>query len=101
MSKEQHPKFNQRLPWTTAESQALLSEITCQNTHCRGCQRGDGIHRLKLLPWAFLCSTEVLKFLILQFIVDVLLVHTWNNPRKPNHSVCLMQTPPQKPSKNR
>lgn len=51
-----------------------LSEITCQNTHCRGCQRGDWIHWLKLLPWAFLCSTEVLKFLILQFIVDVLLV---------------------------
>lgn len=51
-----------------------LSEITCQNTHCRGCQRGDWIHRLKLLPWAFLCSTEVLKFLILLFIRDVLLV---------------------------
>lgn len=51
-----------------------LSEITCQNTHCRGCQRGDWIQRLKLLPWAFLCSTEVLKFLILLFIIDVLLV---------------------------
>lgn len=51
-----------------------LSEITCQNTHCRGCQRGDWIHRLKLLPWAFLCCTEVLKFLILLFIIDVLLV---------------------------
>lgn len=51
-----------------------LSEITCQNTHCRGCQRGDWIHRLKLLPWAFLCSTEVLKFLILLFIRDVLSV---------------------------
>lgn len=50
-----------------------LSEITCQNTHCRGCQRGDWIHRLKLLPWAFLCCTEVLKFLILLFIIDVLL----------------------------
>lgn len=51
-----------------------LSEITCQNTYCRGCQRGDWIHRLKLLPWAFLRFTEVLKFLILLFIIDVLLV---------------------------
>lgn len=51
-----------------------LSDITCQNTHCRGCQIGDWVQRLKLLPWAFLCSTEVLKFSILLFIIDVLLV---------------------------
>lgn len=51
-----------------------LSDITCQNTHCRDCQIGDWVQRLKLLPWAFLCSTEVLKFSILLFIIDVLLV---------------------------
>lgn len=51
-----------------------LSDITCQNAHCRGCQIGDWVQRLKLLPWAFLCSTEVLKFSILLFITDVLLV---------------------------
>lgn len=51
-----------------------LSDITCQNAHCRGCQIGDWVQRLKLLPWAFLCSTEVLKFSILLFIIDVLLV---------------------------